>query len=150
MARKKTLRQRRRPTDWIFQAEWLAFLFEDFETLEGWNLSEEKKRFIQEFVPGKQVTLSHLIANPDAILFNKLGLTEVGALGILTLTPSETVIIAGDLATKAANVSIGFLDRFTGSLVLVGSVSEVEMAMQAINQFLSEHLGYTSAAITKS
>ncbi|MER2172763.1 MAG: propanediol utilization protein, partial [Psychrobacillus psychrodurans] len=28
-------------------------------------MSEEKKRFIQEFVPGKQITLSHLIANPD-------------------------------------------------------------------------------------
>ena len=113
-------------------------------------MTEEKKRFIQEFVPGKQVTLSHLIANPDSDLFSKLGLTEAGALGILTLTPSETVIIAGDLATKAANVSIGFLDRFTGSLVIVGSVSEVEMAMESINAFLARHLGYTTAAITKS
>ncbi|MBX6396371.1 MAG: BMC domain-containing protein [Alicyclobacillaceae bacterium] len=113
-------------------------------------MSEEKKRFIQEFVPGKQVTLSHLIANPDPDLYTKLGLAPSGALGILTLTPSETVIIAGDLATKAANVSIGFLDRFTGSLVLVGAVSEVEMAMEAINRFLQEHLGYTPAPITKS
>lgn len=58
--------------------------------------------------------------------------------------------LRGDLATKAANVSIGFLDRFTGSLVLVGSVSEVDMAMRRINQFLSETLGYTPSAITKS
>jgi ethanolamine utilization protein EutS len=113
-------------------------------------MSEEKKRFIQEFVPGKQITLSHLIANPDEQMFDKLGIQHAGALGILTLTPSETVIIAGDLATKAANVSIGFLDRFTGSLVLVGSVSEVDMAMRRINEFLSENLGYTPAAITKS
>jgi ethanolamine utilization protein EutS len=113
-------------------------------------MSEEKKRFIQEFVPGKQITLSHLIANPDEVLFEKLGIQTAGSIGILTLTPSETVIIAGDLATKAANVSIGFLDRFTGSLVLVGSVSEVDMAMKRINQFLSETLGYTPAAITKS
>ncbi|TBL76470.1 ethanolamine utilization microcompartment protein EutS [Paenibacillus thalictri] len=113
-------------------------------------MQEEKKRFIQEFVPGKQVTLSHLIANPDDDLFNKLGITQAGSIGILTLTPSETVIIAADLATKAANVSIGFLDRFTGSLVLVGSVSEVEMAMQQINVFLSAQLGYTSSRITKS
>ncbi|MDF0725988.1 BMC domain-containing protein [Cytobacillus sp. S13-E01] len=113
-------------------------------------MSEEKKRFIQEFVPGKQVSLSHLIANPDADMFQKLGIQESGALGILTLTPSETVIIAGDLATKAANVSIGFLDRFTGSLVIVGSVSEVDIAMQEINRFLADTLGYTPAPITKS
>ena len=47
-------------------------------------MSEEKKRFIQEFVPGKQVSLSHLIANPDADMFQKLGIQESGALGILT------------------------------------------------------------------
>ena len=113
-------------------------------------LSDDKKRFIQEFVPGKQVTLSHLIANPVPDLYQKLGLPENGALGILTLTPSETVIIAGDLAAKEAGVSIGFLDRFTGSLVLIGSVSEVETALIAINRFLSENLGYTPANITKS
>ncbi|GMB09473.1 BMC domain-containing protein [Thermolongibacillus altinsuensis] len=113
-------------------------------------MTEEKKRFIQEFVPGKQVTLSHLIANPDPDMFEKLGIQDTGALGIMTLTPSETVIIAGDLATKAASVQIGFLDRFTGSLVLVGSVSEVEMAMTEINRFLKETLGYTPSNITKS
>ena len=113
-------------------------------------MNGEKKRFIQEFVPGKQLTLSHLIANPDSDMFVKLGIQETGALGILTLTPSETAIIAGDIATKASNVSIGFLDRFTGSLVIVGSVSEVEMALLEINRFLSEQLGYTPASITKS
>ncbi len=116
----------------------------------GVRVSEEKKRFIQEFVPGKQVTLSHIIANPDPDMFDKLGIQQGGAIGILTLTPSETVIIAGDLATKSANVSIGFLDRFTGSLVLVGNVAEVGMAMQRINTFLSEQLGYTPSVITKS
>ena len=113
-------------------------------------MKDEKQRFIQEFVPGKQVTLSHLIANPDEDMFDKLGIQQAGALGILTLTPSETVIIAGDRATKAANVSIGFLDRFTGSLVLVGSVSEVETALNEINQFLQDILSFTPAVITKS
>lgn len=113
-------------------------------------MTEEKKRFIQEFVPGKQVTLSHLIANPEKDMYEKLGIQETGAIGILTLTPSETVIIAGDLAAKSANVSIGFLDRFTGSLVIVGSVAEVEMAMETINRFLETTLGYTPSLITKS
>lgn len=113
-------------------------------------MNEEKQRFIQEFVPGKQVTLSHLIANPDPDMFEKLGIQQAGALGILTLTPSETVIIVGDLATKAADVQIGFLDRFTGSLVIVGTVSAVQMAMEEINRFLSETLRYTPSEITKS
>lgn len=113
-------------------------------------MKEEKQRFIQEFVPGKQITLSHLIANPDEEMFEKLGIQQAGALGILTLTPSESVIIAGDYATKTANVQIGFLDRFTGSLVIVGSVAEVETALREINRFLKEILAFTPAEITKS
>ena len=29
-------------------------------------MEQEKQRIIQEFVPGKQVTLAHVIANPDS------------------------------------------------------------------------------------
>ena len=36
----------------------------------------EKQRTIQEYVPGKQVTLAHLIANPDKYMCVKLGLDE--------------------------------------------------------------------------
>ena len=48
---------------------------------------EEKQRMIQEYVPGKQVTLAHLIANPDEVIFEKLGLqAEIkDAIGILTI-----------------------------------------------------------------
>ena len=35
---------------------------------------ENKQRIIQELVPGKQITLAHIIANPDPILYQKLGL----------------------------------------------------------------------------
>lgn len=113
-------------------------------------MEEETQRYIQESVPGKQITLSHLVANPDEELVEKLGIQQAGALGILTLTPSETVIIAGDRATKSANVEIGFLDRFTGSLVLVGSVSEIETALNEVNKFLEELLAFTPAKFTKS
>ena len=37
---------------------------------------DEKKRIIQEFVPGKQVTLAHVIANPTKDLYAKLGLLD--------------------------------------------------------------------------
>ena len=68
---------------------------------------EHKQRIIQEFVPGKQVTMAHLIANPDPDLYKKLGVIgeRSGALGILTITPSEAAIIGADVATKAAKMS---------------------------------------------
>lgn len=111
---------------------------------------EEKQRVIQEYVPGKQLTLCHVIANPDPALYSKLGLEQRSAIGILTLTPTETAIIAADVATKAAQVGIGYLDRFTGSLVITGEVSAVEMAMSAVNVFLLEKLQFSIAALTRS
>lgn len=111
---------------------------------------EEKHRIIQEFVPGKQVTLAHVIANPVPALYEKLGLEPSGAIGILTLTPSETVMIAADLATKAADVEIGFLDRFTGALVITGTISDVETAVRAIGSYLARTLGYATCGVTRS
>jgi ethanolamine utilization protein EutS len=111
---------------------------------------EEKQRIIQEFVPGKQVTLAHVIAQPVLDIYARLGLEESGAIGIVTLTPGETAIIAADIATKAATVSIGFLDRFSGSLVISGDVSSVDTALREINRVLETILGYTPCKITKS
>jgi ethanolamine utilization protein EutS len=55
-------------------------------------------RMIQEYVPGKQVTLAHLIANPGKDLFKKLGLPDsVSAIGILTITlakPQSSPVIS--------------------------------------------------------
>ena len=36
--------------------------------------NEGKMRIVQELVPGKQVTLAHIIASPDEIVYKKLGL----------------------------------------------------------------------------
>lgn len=127
-----------------------AFLFDDSGGKGAGNDLDEKQRIIQEFVPGKQVTLAHVIANPVQALYEKLGLEPAGAIGILTLTPSETVMIAADLATKAADVEIGFLDRFTGALVITGQVADVETSVQQIGDFLSRTLGYSICPVTKS
>ena len=64
----------------------------------------EKQRIIQEFVPGKQVTLAHIIANPNQDIYKKLGVIgdHMGAIGIMTITPSEAAIIGADVASKAA------------------------------------------------
>lgn len=113
---------------------------------------EEKQRIIQEFVPGKQVTLAHLIANPEEDLYKKLGVmgNRRGALGILTITPSEAAIIAADVATKAAEVDIVFVDRFSGSVVICGDVASVEAGLKDVLHVLENTLKFTSTTITKT
>ena len=110
----------------------------------------DKKRITQEYVPGKQVNLAHIIASPVQGLYERLGIEERGAIGISTFTPCETAIIAADIATKTSNVEIGFLDRFTGSLVISGDVASVEAAMIAINDTLERLLDFTPAKITRT
>lgn len=107
-------------------------------------------RIIQESVPGKQVTISHVIASPMQDIYERLGIEDKGAIGILTLTPYETAIIAADIATKTANVEIGFLDRFTGSVVITGDVQSVETALNAVNETLESMLGFEVACVTKT
>lgn len=113
---------------------------------------EHKQRIIQEFVPGKQITLAHLIAHPNNSVYKKLGLVgeNSDAIGILTITPSEAAIIAADVATKASGVEIGFIDRFSGSLVVTGDVSSVEAALSEIINTLENILGFTPCRITRS
>ena len=115
-------------------------------------MAEDKQRIIQEYVPGKQVTLAHVIANPDAGLYKKIGAREGsrGALGILTITPSEAAIIAADLAIKTAQVEIVFVDRFSGSLVISGDVSSVEASVKEILNVLENMMGFSPAPITRS
>ena len=107
-------------------------------------------RSIQEFVPGKQVTLAHLIAHPTDDLAKKIGVPGAEAIGIMTLTPGETAMIAGDIATKAADVQIGFLARFTGSLVVHGKVGAVEEALTRVVEVLAAQLNYTGCALTRT
>ena len=73
---------------------------------------DAKQRIIQEFVPGKQVTIAHVIANPKPDLFRKMGLEEKGrnAIGILTITPGEGTIIAADSASKSGDIEIGVIE----------------------------------------
>lgn len=114
--------------------------------------TEEKQRIIQEFVPGKQITLAHVIANPMEEIYQKLGLItdRIDAIGIMTITPSEGAIIAADIATKASDIHLGFIDRFSGALVITGDVSSVEAAIRNIVQVLSELLNFAPSGITRT
>jgi ethanolamine utilization protein EutS len=113
-------------------------------------VSEEKLRLIQEFVPGKQLTLLHIIAHPVDDVYQRLGLDNKGAIGIITSTPGEGAIIAADVATKAANVSIGFLDRFTGAVVIVGDVASVEAGLKEIRSVMLNLMQFTPCDITRT
>lgn len=113
---------------------------------------ESKQRIIQVYVPGKQVTLAHIIANPNEDIYKKLGLIvdKKDAIGILTITPSEASIIAADVATKASGVSLGFIDRFSGSLVVTGDISSVESALNEVLDVLGNILNFSSTKITRT
>ena len=116
---------------------------------------EGKLRIIQELVPGKQITIAHLIANPDADLYVKLGLNpeldySKAAIGIITISPAETAVIAADIAVKAAGVSLGFVDRFSGTLIVTGTISETEAALTAILEYVEEKMGFSVCKITRT
>ena len=116
---------------------------------------KNKQRIVQELVPGKQITLAHIIASPDKIVYEKLGLNPAidyarAAIGIMTVSPAETAIIMADVAMKAAAIDLGFVDRFSGSLIITGTVSEVEASETAILDYVREELKYTTCKITRT
>lgn len=118
--------------------------------------NEIKQRIIQELVPGKQITLAHIIANPDNILYRKLGLDPTvdystrSAIGIVTMSPAEYAIIAADIALKTSGATLGFVDRFSGTLIVTGSVSEVNESLMAVVKYAKEKLGFTVCEVTRT
>lgn len=127
----------------------------DMDLLEIGKSAEGKLRIIQESVPGKQVTLAHIIASPGEIIYRKLGLNpeldyEQSAIGILSMCPSEISVIAGDIAMKTAPIEIGFIDRFSGTLIFTGRISNVQSAVNNILTYLKNRLGFTVCEITRT
>ena len=117
--------------------------------------SEEKLRIVQELVPGKQVTLAHVIANPDPIMYRKLGLNPAvdyskNAIGIVCISPAESAIVFADIALKASGAEIGFVDRFSGTLILLGTVSEVSTSIEAVIEYAEKTLKFTVCPLTKT
>ncbi len=115
----------------------------------------DKMRIVQELVPGRQITLAHIIANPGEILYRKLGLDPAldhtkSAIGVLTISPHETAIIAADIAIKASAAELGFVDRFSGTLILTGTVSAVESSFDAIAAYVRDKLGFTVCKVTRT
>lgn len=116
---------------------------------------QDKMRIVQELVPGRQITLAHIIANPDPILYQKLGLDpkldyEKAAIGVLTVSPAETAVITADIALKSSGAELGFVDRFSGTLIITGNVAEVESSFTAITEYFRNVLNFTVCEMTRT
>ena len=116
---------------------------------------QDKMRIVQELVPGRQITLAHIIANPDPTLYQKLGLDpkldyEHAAIGVLTVSPAETAVITADIALKSSGADLGFVDRFSGTLIITGKVAEVEASFTAITEYFRNVLKFSVCEMTRT
>ena len=72
------------------------------------------------------------------------------AIGVLTVSPAETAIIAADVSMKASGAELGFVDRFSGTLLITGSISDVEAALRAVTEYAREKLGFNVCEVTRT
>lgn len=137
------------------QEELLEKLFhEDYEQLKG-----KKLRITRLRIPGKGVCLAHIISSSQTPVYQNLGL-HIGvhegedhtgeSIGLIRFTPWEAVVAAADVAMKSADVQIGFMDRFCGSLIITGGLSEVETAVEEVVRFFRETLRFHTCEIHKN
>ena len=118
------------------------------------NEHEEQIRIVQETVCGKEITFAHVMGGPSPIIYQKLGLNpqvdyRSSAIGIMNMTPPESAVIASDIAVIRGNVYLGFADRFTGTLIITGEISDVTSALTEIVDYFRDSLGYVVCNITK-
>ena len=137
------------------QEELLEKLFhEDYEQLKG-----KKLRITRLRIPGKEVCLAHIISSSQTPVYQNLGL-HIGvhegedhtgeSIGLIRFTPWEAVVVAADVAMKSADVPIGFVDRFGGSLILTGGLSEVKTAVEEVVRFFREVLDFQVCKIHRN
>ena len=123
------------------------------------DLKNQQLRMTRMRVPGKEVCLAHVISPSDKCIYQNLGL-HIGvhdgedhtgeSIGFVRLTPWEAVVVAADVAMKSADVEIGFMDRFNGSLIITGNLSNVQIAVEEVVKFFGEELGFDTCEIHRS
>ena len=118
------------------------------------NNHTEQIRIVQETVAGKEITFAHIMGGPAPVIYQKLGLNPQvdygsSAIGIMNMTPPESAVIASDIAVKSGNVYLGFADRFTGTLIITGDLSDVESAMSEILRYFRDEMEYVVCRLTK-
>lgn len=139
----------------ITKEELLEKIFHnDYEQLKG-----KKLRMTRVRVPGKEVCLAHILNPSQACIYQNLAL-HIGvhegedhtgeSIGLIRFTPWEAVVVAADIAVKSAQVEIGFMDRFCGSLIITGGLSQVETAVREVVRFFGEELGFHTCKVHRS
>ena len=94
---------------------------------------KDQIRIVQETVAGKEITFAHIMGGPAPIIYQKLGLNPQVDYG----------------SSAIGNVYLGFADRFTGTLIITGEISDVQTAMEEIVDYFRDTLGYVVCNITK-
>ncbi len=139
----------------ITKEELLEKLFHnDYEHLKGKRLRMTRVR-----VPGKEVCLAHVLSPSETCIYQNLAL-HIGvhegedhtgeSIGLIRFTPWEAVVAAADIAVKSADVQVGFMDRFCGSLILTGGLSQVQTAVEEVVRFFGEELGFRTCEVHKN
>lgn len=108
-------------------------------------------------VPGREISLAQVIGVSDRSVYENLGLhigvhageDHVGeSIGLLHFTPWESTVVAADVALKSGHVEIGFLDRFCGTLIVLGSRTDVQSAVEGVVNFFRDELHFPVCEIT--
>ena len=139
----------------ITREEFLEKLFhDDYENLKG-----KKLRLTRVRVPGKSIDLAHVMSPSDSSVYQNLAL-HIGvhegedhsgeSIGLIRFTPWEAVVVATDIAVKAAHVQVGFMDRFCGTLIITGGLSEVLTAVEEVVRFFRDELKFSVCEIHRS
>ena len=139
----------------ITREELLERLFhDDYENLKGIKLRMTRVR-----VPGKSIDFAHVFTPSDSVVYKNLAL-DIGvhegedhtgqSIGIIRMTPWEAVVVATDVAVKAADIEVGFMDRFGGALIILGGLSQVLTAIEEVVRFFRDELNFDVCEIHKS
>ena len=139
----------------ITREELLERLFhDDYENLKG-----RKLRMTRVRVPGKSIDFAHVFTPSDSVVYKNLAL-DIGvhegedhtgqSIGIVRMTPWEAVVVATDVAVKAADIEVGFMDRFGGALIILGGLSQVLTAIEEVVRFVRDELNFDVCEIHKS
>ena len=139
----------------ITREELLEKLFnDDYEHLKG-----KKLRMTRVRVPGKSIDFAHVFTPSDPSVYQNLAL-HIGvhegedhtgeSIGIIRITPWEAIVVATDVAVKAADVEVGFMDRFSGALIILGGLSQVRTAIEEVVRFFRDELNFNVCEIHKS
>ena len=122
------------------------------------ELKGEELRLVRVKVVGREVSLAQLIGVSDRQIYRNLGLhigTHLGedhtgeSIGILHITPWEATVTAADIAMKSGSVELGFLDRFSGAVILLGDRAEVKSALEQVLTFFRDELGFPVCELTE-